>query len=322
MQVMLLAAGLSTRLGPLGASLPKPLIPICGYPAIAFGLALCRRSGLADVVVNLHHHGDLVRKALGDGSRFGVSLRYSEEDELLGTGGGLVKARPLFGPGPVLVMNAKIVADVDLAEVIAAHRAAPPGTLATMVVREDTQPGAWSPVGVDATGHVISLRGQRSDRTPVGPVGLRMFTGIQVIEPALIDRLPAGVSDVVADAHIPALLDGARINSTLARRFFADPSTPERYLDANLALLSEAEGFACSPGPLVGVDPQAAVHAEARVVPPCRLAASAVIEAGAVVGPFVVVCEGGRVAAGARVERSVIWSGAVAEGEVRDRIVS
>lgn len=321
MQVMLLAAGLSTRLGPLGATLPKPLVPICGYPAIAFGLALCRRAGLTDVLVNLHHHGDLVRKALGDGSRFGLNLRYSEEGELLGTGGGLVKARPLFGPGPVLVMNAKIVADVDLAEVVAAHRAAPPGTLATMVVREDTHPEAWSPVGVDATGHVIGLRGQRSDRTPVGPVGVRMFTGIHVIEPALLDRLPAGVSDVVGDAYIPALLGGARINSTLMRRFFADPSTPERYLDANLTLLGEAEGFACPPGPLVGVDPQAEVHPEARVVPPCRLAASAVIGSGAVVGPLVVVCEGSRVAAGARVERSVICSGAVAEGTVRDEVV-
>src|SRR5262245_25154225 len=98
MNVMLLAAGRSTRLGVLGGTLPKPLVPICGYPAIAFGLHACTRAGLAHVVVNLHHHGDLIRAALGD------AVVYSVEDELLGTGGGLAHARPLFEPGPVLVM--------------------------------------------------------------------------------------------------------------------------------------------------------------------------------------------------------------------------
>src|SRR3954471_2617048 len=104
MQVMLLAAGRSTRLGALGEQLPKPLVPICGYPAITYGLALCRAAGLTDIVVNLHHHGDMLREALGDGARFGVRLRYSIEEDLLGTGGGLAKARKLFAPGPVLVM--------------------------------------------------------------------------------------------------------------------------------------------------------------------------------------------------------------------------
>ena len=64
----MLAAGRSTRLGALGAARPKPLVPICGYPAIAFGLAACARAGLRDVVINLHHHGDQIRAAVGDGS--------------------------------------------------------------------------------------------------------------------------------------------------------------------------------------------------------------------------------------------------------------
>src|SRR5256885_4080561 len=156
MQVMILAAGRSTRLGELGAARPKPLLPICGHPAITFGLALCRRAGLTDVVVNLHHHGDLIRRALGDGARHGVSIRYSDEaDELLGTGGGIARARALLGRGPVLVMNGKVVADVDLAAVVAAHRAATPGAVATMVLREDPHPERWAPVSIDATGREI-----------------------------------------------------------------------------------------------------------------------------------------------------------------------
>src|SRR5882672_6651176 len=100
--VMLLAAGRGTRLGALGAALPKPLVPVCGYPAIRFGIEACRRAGLTAAVVNLHHHGDLIRGELGDGAQLGVALRYSVEEELLGTGGGLWKARAagLLAAGP------------------------------------------------------------------------------------------------------------------------------------------------------------------------------------------------------------------------------
>jgi mannose-1-phosphate guanylyltransferase len=323
MQVMLLAAGKSTRLGELGTVLPKPLVPICGYPAITFALALCRRAGLTDVVVNLHHHGELIRQALGDGAAHGVTIRYSDEVELLGTGGGIARARALFRPGPVLVMNGKVVADIDLAEVVATHQAAPSGTAATMVLRQDPNIDKWSPVGVDATGRVVSLRQQRSDHTPVGAITDRMFTGIHILEPALLDRLPpAGVSDVISEAYIPALRAGERIQSLTMGGYFAEHSTPERYLDGNLALLRNPALVRIPPGPLVGIDPSASVHPDARILMPVRIGPGAVVEEGAVIGPASVVGPGARVAAGAIVERSVVWSGAVAEGEVRETVVT
>jgi NDP-sugar pyrophosphorylase family protein len=323
MQVMLLAAGRSTRLGDLGTVLPKPLVPICGYPAITFALALCRQAGLTDVVVNLHHHGELIRRALGDGAAHGVSIRYSDEPELLGTGGGIAKARPLFRPGPLLVMNGKVVAGIDLAEVVAAHRAAPAGTTATMVLRQDPNIDQWSPVGVDDTGRVVSLRRQRAEHTPVGSISDRMFTGIHILEPSLLNRLPpGGVSDVIGEAYIPALLAGDRIQSFTMTGYFAEHSTPERYLEGNLAVLRDPGLVPVAPGPLVGVDPAASVHPSARVQMPVRIAAGAVVEEGAVVGPDAVVGAGARVLAGAVLERAVVWGGAVASGEVKGRVVT
>ena len=117
MNVMLLAAGRSTRLGALGVALPKPLVPICGHPAIAFGLAACARAGFGRAVVNVFHHGDLLRRTVGR-SAYGVDLAYSVEAELLGTGGGLAHARVLMDEGPLLVMNAKVVANLDLSAII------------------------------------------------------------------------------------------------------------------------------------------------------------------------------------------------------------
>src|SRR5690349_9238642 len=167
MQVFMLAAGLSTRLGPLGALKPKPLVPLCGYPAITFGLALCARAGFRDVVVNVHHHGGALQEAIGDGAALGVRVRYSVEPELLGTGGGIAAARALFGAGPVLVMNAKVVADLDLRAIAAAHAAAPAGTVATMVLRADPHPEQWAPITVDEAGRVVGLRGKRGPMTTI-----------------------------------------------------------------------------------------------------------------------------------------------------------
>jgi NDP-sugar pyrophosphorylase family protein len=315
MQAMILAAGRSSRLGAIGLTLPKPLLPVCGYPVITYAIELCRRAGLRDIIVNLHHHGDQVGQTLGDGARFDVRLRYSVEEELLGTGGALWQARSLFEPGPVLVINGKVAADIDLGQVVEAHRRAPPGTLATMVVRADPNPELWAPVGVDARGRVLSLRGRRGPHAARAALKSRMFAGIHVLEPGLLDRLPEGVSDVIGDGYIPALLAGDRIASLDMTGYFAEHSTPERYLAGNFALLEHPEALPQAPGPLAGVDAGAVVDGSARIVPPVRIAAGAVVEGGAQVGPLVVVSPGGRVAAGAAITRAVVWPGATATGQ-------
>jgi len=217
-------------------------------------------------------------------------------------------------------MNAKVVADLDLPGLLAAHAAG--GAVATMLLRDDPEPRKWGAIGVDAAGRVVSILDARSPRPPQGAVTERMFTGVHVVEPALLDRLQPVVSDVIRDAYIPALLAGESIAAVTHARYFAEHSTPERYLAGNLALLRNPSLLRAPPGPLVGVDPAAAVHARARIIGPCRIEAGAVVEADAVVGPDVVVGAGARVAVGALLERAVVWPGAVVTGAVTDAVVT
>ena len=322
---MLLAAGRSTRLGALGLAAPKPLVPVCGYPAIRFGLHAAARAGARRAVVNVFHRGDMVQAVLGERVVSGdgtpaIAITYSVETELLGTGGGIAKARPLFAEGPVLVMNAKVVADLDLAALLAAHGGG--GGVATMLLRDDPEPRRWGAIGVDAAGRVVSILDARSPRPPEGVVTERMFTGIHVLNPPLLDRLQPVVSDVIRDAYIPALLAGETIAAVTHAGYFAEHSTPERYLAGNLALLRNPSLLRAPPGPLVGVDPGAALDGSAQVIAPCRVEAGAVVEAGATIGPDVVVGAGAVVAAGARLERTVVWPGAVATGTVADAVVT
>src|SRR4029077_9326446 len=134
-------------------------------------------------------------------------------------------------------------------------------------------------IGVDATGRVVSILAARSPIPAEGPVTERMFTGIHVLEPALLDRLSPIPCDVIRDAYIPALEGGARIAAQRLGGYFAEHSTPARYLAGNLDLLATPTLVPQAPGPLTGVDPSAAT-AGARLVPPYRIAAGAIIEPG------------------------------------------
>ena len=115
MKAMILAAGRGERMRPLTDRRPKPLLPVLGKPLIEYHVERLRDAGYRDIVINLHHLGEQIRAHLGDGSRFGVEIRYSEEQpQRLETGGGIFKALPLLGDGPFLVINGDIWSDCDL----------------------------------------------------------------------------------------------------------------------------------------------------------------------------------------------------------------
>lgn len=323
MQVMVLAAGKSTRLGGLGAARPKPLLPVCGHPPLAYVLELCRVAGFTDVVVNVHHHAEQIRAALGDGSRFGVRVDFSEEaPEILGTGGGLFQARAYFRSEPVLVINGKVIADVDLTAVAAAHVAGGESD-ATMVVRRTPDAERFAAVEVDARGDVVALRGTRTSRPVELPTSRVMFTGIHVLSSRLLDRIPgAGFSDIIDVAYLPALREGRRIRALTLDGYFEEHSTPEDYLRGNLTLLESPSLLRHPPGPLTGIDATARIHPTAVIVPPVRIDAGAIVEADAHVGPRVAVGSNARVGRGAQVTDAVIWNGANVEGSLRHQVAS
>jgi MurNAc alpha-1-phosphate uridylyltransferase len=115
MRAMILAAGRGERMRPLTDTLPKPLLEVGGKPLIQYHLEAMARAGIGDVVINLAWQGELIRRALGDGERFGLRICYSEEPEgALETGGGILAALPLLGPGPFLAISGDVWTDFPL----------------------------------------------------------------------------------------------------------------------------------------------------------------------------------------------------------------
>ncbi|MDB4964573.1 MAG: Nucleotidyl transferase [Myxococcales bacterium] len=297
---MILAAGFGTRLGTLSDERPKPMLPVCDIPLIRYAVAQLRGHGIDEIAVNLHHRGDLIRAELGDG------FHYSEESEILGTGGGLAKIADWLtrgGRDPFVVVNGKIISNIDIGSVVARHQAS--GAVATMVLREVPDAEKWGAIHVGDDGRVTRIVGQGLVAPGQPATHACMFTGVHVLSPRLIARLPAtGESDSIRQAYIPALLDGERIEGVRYDGYWHEHSTPERYLSGNWNLLSGAVTLAHPPGPIRAVAP------------------SATVEAGATLGPEVVVGARSVVRKGARLDRVVVWPDCTVDGTLSDAIVT
>src|SRR5262245_57381092 len=112
LRALVLAAGLGTRLGALSDERPKPLLPVCDIPLIRYAVAPLGGDGVVEIAINLHHKGELIERELGSGADLGVSITYSHEPVILGTGGGIVKLADFLTDGgsrDFYIVNGKLL---------------------------------------------------------------------------------------------------------------------------------------------------------------------------------------------------------------------
>lgn len=239
MKAIILAAGLGTRLRPLTHEIPKALIPVAGRPLIHYAIALLRKYGITDIAVNLHHLGEQIQVALADGQDLGVTLTYSEELEILGTGGGIMKLAPFFGMESFVVINSDILIDVNLQEVIARHLKH--DALATMVLRPHPRVSgeAGDPTALFTDELGVIDKTCPAEQIPASEHRMpKMFTGIHVIHPRLLTSLPNGFSCIFRDAYAPAIADGDPIFGYDYDGYWRDLGTMEAYEKADEELSS------------------------------------------------------------------------------------
>ena len=235
MRAIVLSAGYGTRLWPLTEDRTKPAIPILGKPLVGYVAEYLAGYGIDEIVVNLHHRPESVRRALGDGSRFGVKLHYVEEPVILGTSGALDNTREFFERETFVVVNGKIITDIDLNAAIETHRMM--NALATLVLLPNVRRERFSIVETEA-GRIKGF-GRMPVGTDEGPAPL-MFTGIHIMEPRILEYVPRAVfSDSVTDVYPKAMANGEVIAAHVASGKWRELSTLKRYLDISVELLRE-----------------------------------------------------------------------------------
>lgn len=304
-QVMMLAAGLGTRLHPLTADRGKPAVPFLGRPLVRGMLDWLIGHGAERIAVNTHHRPESIQAALADAPG-GIELRFSHEPEILGTAGCLARALELGHLLPdrtTLVVNAKLVTGLDLSAALAAHRAAE--AQVTMILRPNHAREAFTTVRMDGD----RVRGFGPSRVPEGDAPL-LFTGVHFLEPAVLSRAEPVFSDTVKDLYPPEIA-ARTVLGVVDEAPWAEFSTLDRYLDLQLEAL----------GATSHVDPSARVSPDASVVRSV-VGPGAVIEAGASLVDAV-LWEEARVGAGAQMSRAVLGARAeLAPGEVLERAVA
>ncbi len=233
-KAMVLAAGLGTRLRPLTENTPKALLLVNGRPLIYYSLKLLQKHGVREVVINLHHLGELVQKELGDGSRFGLHIHYSWEPEILGTGGGVKKAARFFEGESFLVLNSDVLIDLDLKALQRAHKRKK--SLATMVVRERGPDSNFTPVWVGRSERIVGIGAEAPRKTGVRAL---MYTGVQYLEPGFLKDLPYDrEACLIRQGYQSVIAQGGRVGGYLYEGYWNDLGTLDRYRQAEEDLRS------------------------------------------------------------------------------------
>lgn len=246
MKAMILAAGFGTRLFPLTIDRTKPAIPFLGKPLVGYVAEYIAKFGFKEVVVNLHHQPESVIEALGDGSDFGVRIHYTlEEPDILGTAGALDNARHLLEGETFLIVNGKIITDIDISKAVETHKKS--GAAATMVLKENPKREKFTVV--ETQDGLVTGFGGFPSMTDEAAVPL-MFTGIHILEPEVFEYIePGAYADIVQVFYRKALTDGKRIAAHVATGTWYELSTIPRYLDISLSMMTSGtvcKGSGCS----------------------------------------------------------------------------
>jgi mannose-1-phosphate guanylyltransferase / phosphomannomutase len=320
---VVMAGGEGTRLRPLTSNQPKPMVPIVGKPCMEHIVELLRRNGVDEVVVTLAYLPQAIRSYFGDGSALGVSMRYSVEATPLGTAGSVARVAPLLD-STMIVISGDALTDVDLSRVVAFHQER--GAMATLAVKSVENPLDFGLVIADEEGRVERFL----EKPGWGEVfSDRINTGIYILEPEVLDRIPADEPSDFSRTIFPAILaEGLPIYACPLNddEYWQDVGSTEQFAQANRDALDgrvrvEIPGVELAPG--IWVEDGVTIADLQRISSPCYIGRYATLEGDASVGPYCSIGPNVVIRDGARVERSVIDAGSYlgVRAEVRGAIV-
>ena len=300
---VILVGGEGTRLRPLTARTPKPMLPLVDRPLLAYTFEHLAAHGVGRAVLSCGYLPTQIEAHFG-ASHEGMEVEYRVEDSPLGTAGGIRYGAEGRIDGTFLGMNGDSLRMADIGALLAFHREQ--GALATLLLTPVEDPTRFGLVRLAADGKVTGfLEKPRPEEIDTNLIN----AGLYVLEPEVLDLVPPGKPVSIERDVFPRIVEQGRLYGLALPGYWLDVGTPESYLQAHRDVLErEAE---TAVGALLGddflaIDPSADVAPGAHVVPPAFIGPGAVIEAGARIGSRAVVAAGAHVGPDCIVEDSVI----------------
>jgi len=290
-KAVLLAGGFGTRLRPLSCTRPKLLFPLLGRPLVDFQLERLAQSGVDEVVIAVHHMAEILMAEIGD-ERYGMRIRYSIEQEPLGTGGAIRWARRYIGDEEFLAMNGDVVSDLDLRSLIDFHKSH--DAAATIALYEVEDPRRFGVAVLEDDNRIRCFVEKPRDPS----VGRAVNAGVYVLTPDVFRYLPEQGACAIERTAFPKLAEEGKLYGFVHKGLWLDVGLPPDYLRANFALLDRQGSF---------ISEEARVSERATVNPPVYIRRGAVIEEDAHIGPYAIIDQGVWVGRGARIEECVVF---------------
>jgi mannose-1-phosphate guanylyltransferase len=312
MQAVIIAGGKGTRLAPLTYRSPKPMLPLLDRPFLCWMVDRCRAVGITDILMNIQYQASQIQEYFGDGSGFGVQIRYIIENTPLDTAGAMKLAEPYFSGAPLLVFNADILTDLDLQTLIQTHKETQADATLTLTRVEDpTAFGLVELVESDSMGATwpaqarpIRAFREKPTREEADRLGIdTVNAGTYILKPELFRAYEADKPLSFERRVFPDLLaQSKRVTGFIWDGYWMDLGTPAKYLQGQLDLLTGQmpcilgqDATEIKPG--VWVSSSAKVDEQALLEGPCYIAA------GTVLGAKAEICAGTIVGAHALIDR-------------------
>ncbi len=285
MQAVILAGGKGTRLRPLTVYTPKPIVPVMNRPFLMYQIDILKRAGITDITLSLSYQPDKIELLLGDGSDFGVKLRFITEPSPLGTGGAYRFAANDLRETTV-VLNGDILTDIDLSALLSFHREK--GSEATLALTPVNDPSAYGLVESDDESRILRFLEKPKGDDLKNLTTNTINAGVYVLEPTILDLISFGENSSFEYDVFPEILRQNKpfFAYVMDGQYWRDLGNPASYLEAHLDFLDgKVRAFEI-------VKPKAS-----------EVATSAVIDSASLLG------EGCVVKPNARIVHSVIGAG-------------
>ena len=321
MKGMILAAGFGKRLRPLTEKQAKPSLPVVNVPLILYALHLLKTVGIREVIINLHHCPESIKKLVGGGRKLRMKISYSYEPKILGTGGGLKKAESFFQGEPLIVINGDIICNIDLHNAITFHSER--DALATMIVREDKLVEKYGIIGLDPELKIQKFTDLITPSIPEKNLKKYMFTGIHIFSPEIFEYIPPAIETCINRYTYPRMIqNGEGVFGFVTKDFWSDLGTIESYFNTNLEIIKD-------PGILSFFDPLAQfqyapkkevdrvirmgknvnLREGAKLIDPVVIGDDCEIKKGSIIGPNVILGNKSVIEKNNHIKDSILWKG-------------
>ncbi len=305
LKAVILVGGEGTRLRPLTCNMPKPMTPLLNRPFLEHTIAYLKKYQGEDIILALSYLPQAVQDYFGDGRNLGVRLTYTVEESPLGTAGA-VKNAEQYLDGTFIVLNGDIFTDLNLADMLAFHRAK--GAQATIALTRVDNPCAFGVVETDSDGRVQCFIEKPS---PDQVTTHWINAGIYILEPEVLGQVPANSHYMFEKGLFPLLLElGKPVYGYPFGGYWMDMGTPEKCLQLNCDLLGRAaRSTLINNLSEVCYGEDVTIHPSVEIVGPVIIGSRCTINQGVrITGPAVIGSDC-LIGEGARIERTVVWSG-------------